>query len=143
MDNFLIKEKARVIARGDLQTTFEDIYAATLAAQTFRAIIAIMTHFDLESRQYDCHLAYLNAELPNPIYAKCPDGYKEKGRILKIKKALYSLKESENLWSKLLTKTLEELGLNPVPGINCLYTNGWLIFEFFVDDIYLVYPRSY
>jgi Reverse transcriptase (RNA-dependent DNA polymerase) len=30
---------------------------------------------------------------------------------------------------------LEELGLHPVPGVNCLYANDWLILFFYVDDV--------
>jgi hypothetical protein len=31
-DGYLLKEKARIVARGDLYTTEDDTYAATLAA---------------------------------------------------------------------------------------------------------------
>src|ERR1700744_4809315 len=102
---------------------------------------AIMNYFNLESRQYDCHLAYLNATLKKPILAHCPEGYKKLGKALKVLKALYGLKESGRLWSLLFNKTLEELGLNPVPGVNCLYTNGWMLLVFYVDDIFAVYPK--
>jgi hypothetical protein len=47
-DGYLLKHKARLVARGDLQYNSEDTYAATLAAQTFRALIGIATAFDLE-----------------------------------------------------------------------------------------------
>ena len=48
-DGYLIKYKAQLVARGDLQYTIEDIYVATLIAQIFRAIIAIIVAFDLET----------------------------------------------------------------------------------------------
>ena len=49
-DGYFLKHKARLVAQGDLQYTAEDTYAATLAAQTFRAVIAIVAAFDLEIR---------------------------------------------------------------------------------------------
>ena len=49
-NGFLDKFKARLVARRDLQLTVEDTYAATPAAQVFRAIMAITTAFDLEIR---------------------------------------------------------------------------------------------
>jgi hypothetical protein len=52
-DGYLDKFKARLCARGDLQATEQDNYAATLAAKTFRAIMAIAAAFDLEVFQYD------------------------------------------------------------------------------------------
>ena len=90
-----------MVARGDMQITHDETYAAMLAAQIFRAMIAIMTYFDLESRQYNCQLAYLNAYLSKPIYGKMPLGTPNSSLVF-IQKALYRLKESGHLWSKLL-----------------------------------------
>ena len=40
-DGYLLKFKARIVVRGDLQKSqFQDIYAAMLAARVFRALIA-------------------------------------------------------------------------------------------------------
>ena len=49
-NGYLVKHKARLCARGDLQTTEEETYAATLATQTFRAVMALVAAFDLETR---------------------------------------------------------------------------------------------
>ena len=49
-NGFLDKFKARLVARRDLQSTEEDTYAATLAAQVFRAVMAITAAFDLETQ---------------------------------------------------------------------------------------------
>ena len=47
-DGYLQKFKARLCVRGDLQSTDQDTYAATLAARTLRALMAIAAAFDLE-----------------------------------------------------------------------------------------------
>ena len=49
-NGFLTNFKARLVARGDLYKTEEETYATTLAAQTFRAIAALIAAFDLETR---------------------------------------------------------------------------------------------
>ena len=46
-DGYLYKFKARLCVRGDLQAQYGDTYAATLAARTFRALIAISAAFSL------------------------------------------------------------------------------------------------
>ncbi len=74
-DGYLTKHKAWLVARGDLQYTAEDTYTATLTAQTFRAIMAIVAAFGLETRQYDAINAFANATLPNPIPCQCAEGY--------------------------------------------------------------------
>lgn len=47
-DGYLEKFRARLCARGDLQSTEQDTYAATLAAKTFRALMAVAAAFDLD-----------------------------------------------------------------------------------------------
>jgi hypothetical protein len=74
-NGYLSKFKARLVARGDLQYTEEDTYAATLTAQVFRAVTAIAAAFDLETRQYDAVNAFQNANLPQPIPCECAEGY--------------------------------------------------------------------
>src|SRR6201999_1593234 len=46
-DGYLVKFKARICVRGDLQMTEDNNYAATLAVRVFRALMAITAAFDL------------------------------------------------------------------------------------------------
>jgi hypothetical protein len=46
-DGYFLKAKARLVVRGNLQTQWGDTYAATLAAKTFRALVAMATKFGL------------------------------------------------------------------------------------------------
>ena len=142
-DGYLLKHKARLVARGDLQYTAEDTYAATLAAQTFRAIMALVAAFGLKTRQYDAVNAFANAILTNPIASQCAEGYERTGFLLWVLRALYGLKTSPVLWYKDFTHTLEDLGLNPILETNCLFVNDWLILIFYMDDILIVYAPKY
>jgi Reverse transcriptase (RNA-dependent DNA polymerase)/Pol polyprotein, beta-barrel domain len=142
-DGYLLKHKARLVARGDLQYIVEDTYAATLAVQTFRAVMAIVAAFDLETRQYDAVNAFANATLPKPITCQCAEGYEQLNYLLLVQQALYGLKISPLLWFKDLTLALEELGLNSVPETNCLFVNDWLILIFYVDDILTAYSSKH
>ena len=132
-----------MVAQGDIQYTAKDTYIATLAAQTFRVVIAIVAVFDLETRQYNIVNAFANALLKTPIACECLEGYDKTNCILWVLRALYGLKTSPILWYKDLTITLEDLGLNPVPGTNCLFINDWLILIFYVDDILAVYAPKH
>lgn len=60
---YLYKFKARLVVRGDLQTYWEDTYAATLAARHFRALVAIAATFGLLMFQADAANAFLNARV--------------------------------------------------------------------------------
>ena len=48
-EGFLIKQKARLCARGNLQKTSDNTYAATLASRIFQAMMAITAAFDYET----------------------------------------------------------------------------------------------
>jgi transposase InsO family protein len=74
-DGYLTKFKARLCVRGDLQSTEQDTYAATLAARTFRALMAIAAAFDLEIQQYDAVNAFVNSKLNEDIYCYSPEGF--------------------------------------------------------------------
>lgn len=49
-DGYLVKYKARLCVRGDLQKTAEDTIVATLAIKVFRALMAITAVFNLEAK---------------------------------------------------------------------------------------------
>lgn len=72
---YLTKHKARLCARGDIKHAEQDTIAATLAARIFRALMAIVTAFDLEPRQYDAANAFANSPIDEPTYCKPPAGW--------------------------------------------------------------------
>jgi hypothetical protein len=73
-EGYLAKYKARSCARGDLQHTERDTFAARLAACIFRALMAITAAFDLETRQYDAINAFANSPIDEPTDCEPPDG---------------------------------------------------------------------
>ena len=71
---YLLKLKARLCARGDLQSTAKDTYAAILAIRIFRCMMAITAYFGLETRQYDAVNAFANSDIDEPTYLYPPKG---------------------------------------------------------------------
>lgn len=141
-DGYLTKFKARLCVRGDLQSTEQDTYAATLAARTFRALMAVSAAFDLENHQYDAVNAFLNSRLNETIHCHPPEGFETLDRYWLLLQALYGLKQSPLLWYTDFTIALEELGLRAVSGVNCLFVNDFLILFFYVDDIVILYSKQ-
>ena len=76
-DGYLVKFKARLCVRGDLQQSiYQDNYAATLAARTFRALMAVTAAFNLEAWQFDAVNAFINSELDETVYCEFLEGFK-------------------------------------------------------------------
>ena len=78
-NGYLQKLKAQLYIYRDLQITKEETYAVTLAAQIFRALIAMAAAFNLEIRQYDAVNTFTNAKLNKPVYCYCLKGFNQNG----------------------------------------------------------------
>lgn len=141
---YIQKCKARLVIRGDQQSRYdlEDTYANTLAARSFRALMAITARFDLDLYQYDAVNAFVNAVLKESVHMRLPEGYGKTGIILRVDKALYGLRQSPLRWLEELTGTLQELGFEQVKSEPCCYTRNGIILFFYVDDIVIAAPKG-
>ena len=138
-NGFLLKYKARICVRGDLQqTTHQDNYAATLAGRTFRALMAIMAAFDLEAFHHDAVNAFTNSPMEETVYCEPPEGFEQAGFCLLLLRALYGLRRSALLWWKEFSSTLKDLGFIQVGEDHCLFMNDWATVFFHVDDIVIL-----
>ncbi|KID83774.1 reverse transcriptase family protein [Metarhizium guizhouense ARSEF 977] len=152
-DGYLQRCKARVCVRGDLQDDDGGLetYAATLAAKTFRVIMATAARFDLDVRQFDVSNAFLYSDLKTdqPVYVQLPKGYVELGflqpgetstMIAKLEKALYGLRESPLLWYNELSQALRNAGIDHTDEEPCVFTDGKILVLVYVDDILILSP---
>jgi Reverse transcriptase (RNA-dependent DNA polymerase) len=81
---------------------YDETYSPVTRLTSLRVICTIAAQNDWPSHQMDVDSAYLNAELPDPIYMKQQHGY-EKGderHVLLLKRPLYCLKQSGREWHK-------------------------------------------
>jgi Reverse transcriptase (RNA-dependent DNA polymerase) len=139
----LNKCKARLVVRGDQEVASpEENYAATLAGRSFRTLIALTAHFDLETLQYDVVNAFINANLDDVVYMRMPPGYRKEGIVLLLHKALYGLRRSPLLWQKDLTGTLKTLGFEIIPQEPCAMIKRGLVVFFYVDDIVFAFLKK-
>lgn len=138
-DGYLLSFKARIVARGDLQSTEEDTYAATATAYATRAVAAIIGAHGLKALQYDAVNAYGNSRRKIPLYTKCPPGFEDRGDGLLIFFGMYGLKPSALDWYNTYKSAALEIGLSVVPDSPCIFQNDWLIMIVYVDDILIAY----
>ncbi|KAM3509956.1 hypothetical protein MY10362_000299 [Beauveria mimosiformis] len=140
-DGTLLRCKARIVVRGDLQalTESEETYAATLAARSFRIIVALAARFGMRIFQFDIKNAFTNAKRDDssPVMCAMPEGFEELGKVLLLHRALYGLRDSPYLWFQELSGTFKDLGLVQCAEEPCvLYTpDRKVFFVFHVDDI--------
>jgi len=138
-DSYLTRFKARILVRRDLEPVSpEETRAITLAHRSFRTIMALVAAFDLDISQFDATNAFLNSYLEKPVYILMPEGFRQKGKVWCLKRALYGLRASPRLWQLELSKTLETLGLTQVPEDPCVFVGSHLIILIFVDDVLII-----
>eukprot|EP00961_Rhodomonas_salina_P035496 477588-Rhodomonas_salina.1 len=70
---------------------------------TIRTIVSVAVANGWYLRQADVKTAYLNAELPEPVYLAPPKGLenpKNPRQVMRLRKAVYGLAASGRLWGK-------------------------------------------
>lgn len=138
---YLVRHKARICVRGDLQHhVSDDIYAATGAYRSFRILMALVCAFGLLCHQIDFKNAFTNADMDEEIYTTCPPGYRQSGKVWKLRKALYGLRKSPKLWFNELVSFLKGLGFDHCPDEPCILINKQtgLILFLYVDDLLVI-----
>jgi len=86
----------------------------------------------------DIEQAFLNADLAEEVYVEQPRGFDDKtGRVCRLDKTLYGLKQSPREWQLLFTDKMEQQELLPTSIDPCVFTNQvqTIIMSVHVDDI--------
>jgi hypothetical protein len=87
-DDYLKKFKTRLCVRNDLQSTNQNIYAITLIAKTFRALMTISTVFNLKIWQYDVVSVFINNEIDEKLYNESSNEFFRLDHCWKLNKTL-------------------------------------------------------
>jgi hypothetical protein len=105
---------------------------------TMRAFLSIVAAEDLECNHYDIKNAFTESEMKEDIYMSPPQGVKVKtGKVLKILRSLYGLKQSARDWNLLLKSVMLEWGFTLSLADPCLFVHKkkGLMALVYVDDI--------
>jgi Reverse transcriptase (RNA-dependent DNA polymerase) len=138
------RKKARLVAGGHRQRQGEDFgptYAHVCSTRSVRMVLAVAAHEDLELRQFDIKTAFLNAELEEEVYIRPPAGAERlaaPGRVLRLRRALYGLRQAARAWNKRLEGELISKGFQQSAADPSLWIlhgeSGAVLSMFYVDD---------
>ncbi|SYW74145.1 uncharacterized protein UHO2_01010 [Ustilago hordei] len=142
------KFKARLMARGFTQregVNYAKIFAPVVPIQSIRGILAVVAVQDWEIDLVDVKQAYLNLNLHHNIYLKPPIGTKvPPGKVFKLKKGLYGLKQSGQEWNTEMDSHFQRIGFHCMPSTPCLYMrgtgNGITVITAYVNDMLIASP---
>jgi hypothetical protein len=104
LDGKIKRYKARLVARGYSQTygiDYDETFTPVTKMSTVRTLISCAANFDWPLYQLDVKNAFLHGDLQEEVYLEIPPGFttdQTKGKVLKLKKSLYGLKQSLRAW---------------------------------------------
>jgi len=141
----VVRHKARLIAKGFVQREgidFEEVFAPVARMESVRLLLALAAVRCWKVHHLDVKSAFLNGELAEEVYVQQPPGFViagEEHRVLRLRKALYGLRQAPRAWNIKLDASLASLGFTKCATEHALYTRrskgGLVIVGVYVDDL--------
>ena len=144
-DGTVERRKTRLVARGFTETYGEDYldtFAPVAKLHTIRIILSLAVNLEWDLWQMNVKNAFLQGELEDEVYMRPPPGLEhlvKPGNVLRLKKAIYGLKQSPRAWYHKLSTTLNGRGFVKSEVDRTLFTltskQGIVVILVYVDDI--------
>lgn len=148
-DGKIVKHKARLVAKGYAQVQgvdFEEVFAPVARIETVRVLLALAAKGGWEVHHMDVKSAFLNGDLTESVYVKQPPSFVVgKGdKVLKLRKALYGLRQAPIAWNAKLNQELIALGFVKSRMDHAVYRRSnkgsFLNVGVYVDDLIISGP---
>jgi len=137
------KYKARLVALGNHQkaSSYDLITSGTVRGSTVKLLVSLQAKTQAVSMVLDIKGAYLKSMIKDPekekLYLRYPDG-----RIFKLLKYIYGLKQAGYEWQQNVTGVLKKLGYKQSAIDPLVFSKHvgkqWIIMCIHVDDFYVV-----
>ena len=125
----IVKHKVRLVARGFLQQEgidFDDAFAPVARMESVRLLLALAALEGWHVHHMDVKSTFLNSDLKD-VYVHQPPGFAipgKEGKVLRLRKALYGLRQAPRAWNAKLDSTLKRMGFMPSPHEAAIYRRG-------------------
>ena len=138
----LIKKfKARFCACGYSQIEGVDVFdtfAPVAKWTTVRLLLMLALELNLTTVQADIELAFPHADVDEEIYVEMPQGFTLPGKVLKLKKTLYGIKQGPRNFFNYLKAQLEANEFVQSQHDPCLFIHPKVLCLSYVDDTIFV-----
>ena len=141
----IVKHKARLVARGFVQQEgidYDDAFAPVARMESVRLLFALAAQEGWGVHHMDVKSAFLNGDLKEEVYVHQPPGFVipgKEGKVLRLHKALYGLRQAPRAWNAKLDSTLKGMGFEQSPHEAAIYRRGnggnALLVGVYVDDL--------
>lgn len=139
----VIRFKARLVVKGCAQRQgldYQETYSPVIRYTSLRYLLSIAAEFNLNIMHMDAVTAFLQGDLDDEIYIFQPEEFNDgTGRVCKLNRAMYGLRQASRLWNIKLSKYLRKLGFKQSELDPCvyykIYDKAIIIVAIYVDDL--------
>jgi hypothetical protein len=141
----IVNHKARLVARGFMQQEgidFDEVFAAVARMESVRLLLTLAAQEGWRVHHMDVKSAFLNGDLKEEIYVHQPAGFViagQGGKVLRLRKALYGLRQAPWAWNSKLDDTLKKMDFVQSEHEHVMYrrshSDDILLVGVYVDDL--------
>ena len=111
---WVVKAKSRLVARGFKQREgldFGETFSPIVSSSCVRLLSEIACECDLDLCHFDVDQTFVQSRLDENVFLRLPrGGDKMSGKVVRLNKKLYGLKQASRTWHAHLTTCLLRLG---------------------------------
>jgi hypothetical protein len=101
---------------------YHETFPQVSKKDSFRIIMALVAHFDLELHQINVKTIFLNGDLEKEVYMKQPEGFDDNSqKAYKLRKSIYGLKQASRQWYIKFHKVITSYGFIENFVDQCIY----------------------
>eukprot|EP00168_Porphyra_purpurea_P013590 TRINITY_DN3774_c1_g1_i1.p2 TRINITY_DN3774_c1_g1~~TRINITY_DN3774_c1_g1_i1.p2 ORF type:complete len:190 (+),score=33.31 TRINITY_DN3774_c1_g1_i1:1492-2061(+) len=143
-DGAVNRHKARYVARGDMQVYLVDyieVWVPVARHATLRAVLTATDGNRWALCQLDVETAFLSGVVKEVVYVRQPLRYERlgHGRVCRLRKVLYGMKQASRAWYKKLIAVLRTAGMRATEADPCLFFGTFggvlILFLVYADDL--------
>jgi hypothetical protein len=126
----IVKHKARLVARDFVQREgidFDDTFTPMARMESVRLLFALVAQEGRRVHHMDVRSVFLNDDLKEEVYVHQPLGFAipdKEGKVLRLRKALYGLRQAPRARNAKLDSTLKGMGFGQSPHEAVIYRRG-------------------
>lgn len=115
-DGNIKRNKARLVAKGFTQTLridYQETFAPVAKMISIWVLLSLAINHGWPLHQLEVKNAFLNGDLDKKVYMSLPSGFEKKfgeGKVCRLKKSLYGLKQWPRAWFELFGKVAKGHG---------------------------------